>query len=105
MSWSTNASKKAEESAEAEIPLQECDDGSLSLHTLRAGAKGIQDFLVNQPLSLSPQVRLKEYQLLGVNWLSLLYRRKLSCILADEMGNLNQPRSYSSSNKFALRPW
>ncbi|EDQ99523.1 SNF2 family DNA-dependent ATPase [Laccaria bicolor S238N-H82] len=29
---------------------------------------------------------LKEYQLLGVNWLNLLYRRKLSCILADEMG-------------------
>ena len=31
-------------------------------------------------------VTLKEYQLLGVNWLNLLYRSNLSSILADEMG-------------------
>ncbi|XP_006461134.1 hypothetical protein AGABI2DRAFT_221665 [Agaricus bisporus var. bisporus H97] len=29
---------------------------------------------------------LSKYQLLGVNWLNLLYRNSLSCILADEMG-------------------
>jgi SWI/SNF-related matrix-associated actin-dependent regulator 1 of chromatin subfamily A len=29
---------------------------------------------------------LKDYQVVGLNWLALMYRRKLSCILADEMG-------------------
>ncbi|KAJ4467937.1 SNF2 family DNA-dependent ATPase [Lentinula edodes] len=31
-------------------------------------------------------VKLKDYQLLGLNWLHLLYRSNFSCILADEMG-------------------
>jgi SWI/SNF-related matrix-associated actin-dependent regulator 1 of chromatin subfamily A len=29
---------------------------------------------------------LKDYQVVGLNWLALMYRHKLSCILADEMG-------------------
>lgn len=43
-------------------------------------------FFKNQPKHLGEGVVLKDYQLVGVNWLSLLYERKLSCILADEMG-------------------
>ena len=30
--------------------------------------------------------RLKEYQLVGLNWLRLMWRMELGCILADEMG-------------------
>jgi SWI/SNF-related matrix-associated actin-dependent regulator of chromatin subfamily A containing DEAD/H box 1 len=45
-----------------------------------------KEYLVNQPRLLSSDVQLKEYQLLGVNWLHLLYKKNLSCILADEMG-------------------
>lgn len=44
-------------------------------------------FFKVQPKHLGEGVVLKDYQLVGVNWLSLLYERKLSCILADEMGN------------------
>jgi SWI/SNF-related matrix-associated actin-dependent regulator 1 of chromatin subfamily A len=43
-------------------------------------------FFKIQPKHLGEDVVLKDYQLVGVNWLSLLYERKLSCILADEMG-------------------
>ena len=44
------------------------------------------EILVEQPKLLAEDVKLKVYQLAGVNWLSLLYRRGLSGILADEMG-------------------
>ncbi|KAK0533262.1 DNA-dependent ATPase fun30 [Tilletia horrida] len=43
-------------------------------------------WLSEQPAGLAPGVVLKNYQLAGLNWLSLLYERKMSCILADEMG-------------------
>ena len=42
--------------------------------------------IVGQPNVLADDVSLKDYQLVGVNWLNLLYKEGLSCILADEMG-------------------
>ncbi|KAL9045077.1 MAG: hypothetical protein Q9214_001838 [Letrouitia sp. 1 TL-2023] len=41
---------------------------------------------IPQPSLLSKDVVLKDYQIVGVNWLSLLFKKKLSCILADDMG-------------------
>jgi SWI/SNF-related matrix-associated actin-dependent regulator of chromatin subfamily A containing DEAD/H box 1 len=49
-------------------------------------AQALEGYMSTQPATLAEGVVLKDYQLLGVNWLSLLHRRKLSCILADEMG-------------------
>ena len=71
--------------------LDNTEDGALSLLSL-GSLKHLkaQKYLTNQPTLLSDNVSLKEYQLLGVNWLNLLYRRNLSCILADEMGTYNQ---------------
>ncbi|KAK9343264.1 SNF2 family N-terminal domain-containing protein [Lipomyces starkeyi] len=43
-------------------------------------------YFTAQPSLLAEDVKLKNYQQVGINWLSLLYRKKLSCILADEMG-------------------
>ncbi|KAF9033295.1 hypothetical protein BDZ89DRAFT_947818 [Hymenopellis radicata] len=62
-------------------------DGSLNLTSL-APLKNQQskDYLVSQPSLLAEGIQLKDYQLIGVNWLRLLYNRRLSCILADEMG-------------------
>lgn len=51
-----------------------------------ARTEALRDYMSTQPALLGEGVLLKDYQLLGINWLSLLYRRKLSCILADEMG-------------------
>ncbi|XP_068166653.1 SWI/SNF-related matrix-associated actin-dependent regulator of chromatin subfamily A containing DEAD/H box 1A [Antennarius striatus] len=41
---------------------------------------------VEQPRILNSQLKLKPYQLIGLNWLLLLHEHKLSGILADEMG-------------------
>ncbi|KAJ3806366.1 SNF2 family N-terminal domain-containing protein [Lentinula aff. lateritia] len=63
------------------------EDGALNLRTLPSlkehRPKG---YISEQPASLSDSVKLKDYQLLGLNWLHLLYRSNFSCILADEMG-------------------
>ncbi|KAI8376297.1 SNF2 family N-terminal domain-containing protein [Radiomyces spectabilis] len=43
-------------------------------------------FLTQQPNYVSKTMQLNNYQILGVNWMLLLYRKGLSGILADEMG-------------------
>ncbi|KAM9925080.1 hypothetical protein OXX59_004113 [Metschnikowia pulcherrima] len=43
-------------------------------------------YVSHKPTLLAPEVELKTYQQVGINWLHLLYHNKLSCILADEMG-------------------
>ncbi|RFU32468.1 hypothetical protein B7463_g3891, partial [Scytalidium lignicola] len=42
--------------------------------------------LLKKPQIMATDLELKDYQVVGLNWLALLYRHKLSCILADEMG-------------------
>ncbi|KAL8944202.1 MAG: hypothetical protein Q9216_000626 [Gyalolechia sp. 2 TL-2023] len=42
--------------------------------------------IFSQPRLLHKDVVLKDYQLVGVNWLALLFEKELSCILADDMG-------------------
>ncbi|EPX71773.1 chromatin-remodeling complex ATPase chain Iswi [Schizosaccharomyces octosporus yFS286] len=49
-------------------------------------ASNYPGFITEQPASLAPDVKLKSYQMIGVNWMNLLYRLGLSGILADEMG-------------------
>ncbi|TNY22200.1 P-loop containing nucleoside triphosphate hydrolase protein [Rhodotorula diobovata] len=48
--------------------------------------EAFKDYIRKQPAGVPDSVHLKDYQMLGVNWLNLLYRRGTSCILADEMG-------------------
>ncbi|KAF7361843.1 ATP-dependent helicase fft2 [Mycena venus] len=81
-SWTSGNAKEIEGALADQV-----EDGALSLRHLElaAGSKP-KDYLVSQPELVSDTVQLKEYQLLGVNWLNLLYRENLSCILADEMG-------------------
>lgn len=88
------------------------DDGALTLSSVvRGGAAKTGDYLEQQPSNLAKGIQLKDYQLVGVNWLNLLYNKKTvsiattlthvglgheahssradplqSCILADEMG-------------------
>ncbi|KAJ9475160.1 ATP-dependent helicase FUN30 [Pseudozyma hubeiensis] len=52
----------------------------------KGGSSNDKFYLEEQPKLLADGVKLKDYQLVGVNWLHLLYRKKTSCILADEMG-------------------
>lgn len=60
-------------------PMSSTDD----LSATKGGKKG--KFL-SQPENMSPDITMKDYQLVGLNWLNLLWSKKISCILADDMG-------------------
>ncbi|EJD36051.1 hypothetical protein AURDEDRAFT_117177 [Auricularia subglabra TFB-10046 SS5] len=51
-----------------------------------ARRSAMKDYISRQPVLVREEYTLKDYQMLGLNWLNLLYSRRLSCILADEMG-------------------
>ena len=88
-SWTTEPIKNRGTTVESSLSEADTEDGALNITSLTiAKDQKPSDYLVRQPSLLSASVQLKEYQLLGVNWLNLLYRRNLSCILADEMGML-----------------
>uniref|UniRef100_A0A182JVJ0 SWI/SNF-related matrix-associated actin-dependent regulator of chromatin subfamily A containing DEAD/H box 1 homolog n=1 Tax=Anopheles christyi TaxID=43041 RepID=A0A182JVJ0_9DIPT len=42
--------------------------------------------LVEQPRNITEGMKLAEYQLVGLNWLTIMHRNKMNAILADEMG-------------------
>ncbi|KAL4078452.1 SNF2 family N-terminal domain-containing protein [Scleroderma yunnanense] len=86
-SWGSEDSHgKGKGKGKEDLTLDEADDGSLSLRSLPAAKNAGPKYPAKQPAMLPEGVMLKEYQLLGVNWLYLLYMREYSCILADEMG-------------------
>ncbi|THC98007.1 hypothetical protein EYZ11_002509 [Aspergillus tanneri] len=41
---------------------------------------------ISQPAIMREDLKMKNYQIVGINWLSLLFEKELSCILADDMG-------------------
>ncbi|KAJ5917794.1 hypothetical protein N7454_010169 [Penicillium verhagenii] len=45
-----------------------------------------QSSFIPQPSIMADTLVMKDYQIVGINWLSLLFHNKLSCILADDMG-------------------
>ena len=72
---------------EASSPTQAPDEGATSLSTVaKPELVRDPDYMHTQPAELGEGIRLKDYQLVGVNWLALLYRKRTSAILADEMG-------------------
>lgn len=85
--WTTPEKGKVVASLEGSTALADDiqEDGALSLRS-RVPLNPDKTQFLGQPSLLAESVTLKEYQLLGVNWLNLLHGRKLSCILADEMG-------------------
>lgn len=73
--------KKSSETQDiVEIPDEEDDD------LVATSGKSSLPYIKRKPTLLAPEVELKSYQQVGLNWLHLLYHHKLSCILADEMG-------------------
>ncbi|KAI3586272.1 SNF2 family N-terminal domain-containing protein [Fusarium oxysporum f. sp. albedinis] len=42
--------------------------------------------IAQQPKYMDGHCRMKPFQLVGLNWMSLLYKFNIGCILADEMG-------------------
>ncbi|EHL03592.1 putative Uncharacterized ATP-dependent helicase fft2 [Glarea lozoyensis 74030] len=54
---------------------------------IRTGARKRRDInFLKKPELMADSCVLKDYQVVGLNWLALMYRKKTSGILADEMG-------------------
>lgn len=64
-------------------PASSTDELSTSL---RMNGKGKKGKFLGQPENMSADITMKDYQLVGLNWLHLLWDKKISCILADDMG-------------------
>ncbi|QPG75589.1 hypothetical protein FOA43_002946 [Brettanomyces nanus] len=56
------------------------------LNPNRSSRFGKIGYFKNKPKLMADDCKLKDYQQVGINWLTLLYKKGLSCILADEMG-------------------
>ncbi|KAL1921144.1 uncharacterized protein VTP21DRAFT_10860 [Calcarisporiella thermophila] len=80
--WNGLGKKSAEEEEEEEGEEEESGTHLTEVQ----GECIVEGFIREQPKLVSSGIQLKGYQMLGVNWLLLLYRRELSGILADEMG-------------------
>ena len=89
-SWTHGDAKGKEVDAAASLPSS-VDDGAISLTRVEAPNHKPKYYMTSQPSLLKDGVKLKGYQMIGINWLSLLYQRSYSCILADEMGELREP--------------
>lgn len=60
------------------------DAGDDEIKTLVQSRRQVK--FLKKPAMMNLDISLKDYQLVGLNWLALLYKHKLSCILADDMG-------------------
>ncbi|XP_068140495.1 SWI/SNF-related matrix-associated actin-dependent regulator of chromatin subfamily A containing DEAD/H box 1 homolog [Drosophila tropicalis] len=65
----------------AEI-LNKCNNMVNRLETAIANGAGI----VEQPKILSSGLQLADYQIIGLNWLTVMHKQEMNGILADEMG-------------------
>lgn len=45
-----------------------------------------QSRFISQPSIMADDLEMKDYQIVGINWLNLLFEKEMSCILADDMG-------------------
>ncbi|KAL3419026.1 SNF2 family helicase [Phlyctema vagabunda] len=62
------------------------DNGEDNIKASSAKRKSKDVTFLKQPAMMADDFELKDYQVVGLNWLALMYRQKLSCILADDMG-------------------
>jgi hypothetical protein len=66
-----------------DIEEDDTDNGMAALEALEASAERAQKTLASRPYLLTPWVKLREYQQIGLNWLVSLQSRRLNGILAD----------------------
>ena len=64
------------------VSAEDDNEGSQKIGSSRAR----KEVFLEQPSNMGKGILLKDYQVVGMNWLSLLYHQGVSCILADDMG-------------------
>ncbi|KAH7087139.1 SNF2 family N-terminal domain-containing protein [Paraphoma chrysanthemicola] len=94
--WGINIFGASTEDGVDATSLDDSSDASSSrdsgYHTPRsdAGTNEIRKVnrtkLLKQPSIMNEGIELKDYQVVGLNWLNLLWQNKISGILADDMG-------------------
>ncbi|KAI9755949.1 MAG: Cytoplasmic and mitochondrial histidine tRNA synthetase [Chaenotheca gracillima] len=67
-------------------PLSDDQEGEIKSVAKTSHRNVKNDSFIEQPSNMGKDTVLKDYQLVGLNWLALLFDKGLSCILADEMG-------------------
>ncbi|KAM0293007.1 hypothetical protein ACHAO9_002576 [Fusarium lateritium] len=80
-----------------------------------SSTKYVRPPIPQQPKYMDGHCRMKPFQLVGLNWMSLLYNFKIGCILADEMGLgktcqvisliSHLVEDYENGNNKEDRPW
>jgi SWI/SNF-related matrix-associated actin-dependent regulator 1 of chromatin subfamily A len=93
--WGINIFGASTEDGVDVTSLDDNSDASSSrdsgYHTPRSDAEDVRKNvngakLLKQPSIMNEGVELKDYQVVGINWLNLLWQNKISGILADDMG-------------------
>lgn len=111
--WSTPNKKKGKRPAASTsrsssvATVDALPDGAVDLVSIDGlKAKADNNQLLTQPAIMSDTLQLKEYQLLGLNWLNLLYKEEYSCILADEMGRISKIIKFCTvTDEFTYQVW
>ncbi|KAK5009513.1 hypothetical protein LTR28_000659 [Elasticomyces elasticus] len=62
------------------------DDRALSVGGIKSKRVAKSTVFLKQPPNMSKDLVMKDYQIVGLNWLNLLWSKRTSCILADDMG-------------------
>ncbi|KAH7257372.1 SNF2 family N-terminal domain-containing protein [Fusarium tricinctum] len=80
-----------------------------------SSTKYVRPPIPQQPKYMDGHCRMKPFQLVGLNWMSLLYNFNIGCILADEMGLgktcqvisliSHLVEDYENGNNKQRRPW
>ncbi|KAJ5820185.1 hypothetical protein N7474_005776 [Penicillium riverlandense] len=78
------AAPKSHDSGIATPSSNRVDDSSDSDGPASVSRKASR--FISQPAIMSNDLEMKDYQVVGINWLALLFEQELSCILADDMG-------------------
>lgn len=87
--WTAGSDHKGKAKEGSKSPRDTPDvDGALEFTSRASHLSSLPEYYISdQPAALSSDVLLKEYQMVGINWLNLLYTKRRNCILADEMGS------------------
>ncbi|KAJ5210418.1 SNF2-related protein [Penicillium cf. griseofulvum] len=82
----TNLAPKSEHDSGIATPASERQSSESDEESGKLVVSKRKSRFISQPSIMADDLVMKDYQVVGINWLALLFERKLSCILADDMG-------------------
>ncbi|KAJ5692570.1 ATP-dependent helicase fft2 [Penicillium macrosclerotiorum] len=83
---SSHDSGIATPSSSHQTPDEDSDDEIRPVGKSRKSDSKTQSRFISQPAIMADTLEMKNYQIVGINWLALLFEKQMSCILADDMG-------------------